>query len=62
MKYFKIYNRWGQQVYNTNVPGNGWDGTIKGAPQPAETYSWILECIDKTGETIKLSGRSLLIR
>ncbi|MCS6933537.1 MAG: gliding motility-associated C-terminal domain-containing protein [Chitinophagales bacterium] len=31
----RIYNRWGQLVYN----GNGyWDGTFNGAMQPAETY------------------------
>jgi gliding motility-associated-like protein len=59
---FKVFNRWGQQVYQTNVIGQGWDGTLKGVSQPADTYSWVLECIDFDGKTIKQSGRSLLIR
>jgi gliding motility-associated-like protein len=62
LKYFKVFNRWGQEVFQTNEAGKGWDGLLKGAPQPADTYSWILECIGKNGVTIKQSGRSLLIR
>jgi gliding motility-associated-like protein len=59
---FKVYNRWGQLVYQTNIIGEGWDGRIKGMPQPSDTYTWILECVDFTGKNIKQSGRSLLIR
>jgi trimeric autotransporter adhesin len=59
---FKVYNRWGQQVFQTNSIGQGWNGTLKGTPQPAETYSWILECIDNDGKVIRQSGRSILIR
>lgn len=62
LKYFKVYNRWGQEVFQTNEAGKGWDGTLKGSPQPSETYSWILECVGKNGDVIKQSGRSLLIR
>ena len=60
--YFKVYNRWGQQVFQTNIIGRGWDGTIKGVRQPLETYTWILECVDFDGKVIKQSGRSLLLR
>jgi gliding motility-associated-like protein len=62
LRYFKIYNRWGQQVFETSVLGKGWDGTLNGSPQPPETYSWVLECTAKTGELVNKSGRSLLIR
>jgi gliding motility-associated-like protein len=62
VKYFKVYNRWGQEVFQTNEAGKGWDGTLKGSPQPSENYSWILECVGKNGNVIKQSGRSLLIR
>ena len=60
--YFKVFNRWGQMVFQTNEIGKGWDGTLKGVPQPTETYTWILQCIDVDGNIIKQSGRSLLIR
>lgn len=62
LTYFKVYNRWGQQVFATATAGKGWDGTKDGIPQPPETYSWILECVGKNGEVVKQSGRSLLIR
>ncbi|HTF29921.1 MAG TPA: T9SS type B sorting domain-containing protein, partial [Flavitalea sp.] len=61
-KYFRIYNRWGQLIFQTNVNGEGWDGTFKGVRQPMETYNWILECIDDNGENIKKSGKTILIR
>jgi gliding motility-associated-like protein len=62
LNYFRIYNRWGQVVFETKVMGAGWDGTLKGTPQPSETYSWILECVGLNGQIIKRSGRTLLIR
>jgi gliding motility-associated-like protein len=62
LTYFKVYNRWGQLVFQTNTIGKGWDGNIKGVQQPIETYTWILACIDIEGKVIKQSGRSLLIR
>ncbi|RYE23081.1 MAG: T9SS type B sorting domain-containing protein [Sphingobacteriales bacterium] len=62
LKYFKVFNRWGQQVFQTNKVNEGWNGTIKGSPQPSETYTWILEYIDNNGDIIKKSGRTLLIR
>ena len=62
LKYFKIYNRWGQIVFQTTVAGDGWDGTFKGVRQPMETYSWILECVDDNGNVVKKSGKTILIR
>ena len=29
--FFKIYNRWGQEVFSTNDPKRGWDGKYKGS-------------------------------
>jgi gliding motility-associated-like protein len=62
LRYFKVYNRWGQLVFQTSEKGKGWDGTLKGNRQPAETYSWIVECTDRDGNPVKESGRSVLIR
>jgi len=31
----RVYNRWGQLVYNGTGP---WDGTFNGVLQPADTY------------------------
>ena len=32
---FRIYNRWGQMVHNSNTP---WDGTFDSKTQPAGTF------------------------
>ena len=36
--YFRIYNRWGELVFETNEISKGWDGVYKGAKQGIETF------------------------
>jgi len=62
LRLFKVFNRWGQVVYETKLMGAGWDGTIKGTLQPSDTYTWIVEAIGKNGVIVKESGKCLLIR
>ena len=38
---FQVFNRWGQKVFESHVPGQGWDGNIAGMPSAADTYVWI---------------------
>lgn len=38
LQYFKIYNRWGELVFESNDINVGWDGTYRGTPQNIETY------------------------
>jgi hypothetical protein len=33
LKYFRVYNRWGQLMFETHTLGQGWDGTFNGQPQ-----------------------------
>ena len=40
---FRIFNRWGQQVYDNRNPAQGWDGTFNGQPQPSEVYFYQIE-------------------
>jgi large repetitive protein len=35
---FQIYNRWGNQVFGTSLPYQGWDGTNNGKPCDMDTY------------------------
>jgi gliding motility-associated-like protein len=62
INYFKIYNRWGQLVFETRTQGDGWNGLYKGAAQPTETYTWIFEGKDSDGNLIKANGKTILIR
>ncbi len=58
----KIFNRWGQLVFETRSQDIGWDGTFNGEPQPVEAYAYVLEVwfIDETYK--QLQGNITLLR
>ena len=60
--YFRIYNRWGNMLYQTSIIGDGWNGTYKGQVQQSDTYTWILSGKTPDGRPFKLSGKTVLIR
>lgn len=60
--YFRVYDRWGQLVFNTNSLIKGWDGTINGVKQPTGTYVWMLRVSDLAGKVYEMKGVSTLIR
>jgi gliding motility-associated-like protein len=62
LNYFKVYNRWGQLLYQTSNVNEGWDGIFRGTKQPMETYVWIAEGIDIDNNSIKRTGTFLLLR
>ena len=62
LKYFRIFNRWGQLVFETNTLGVGWDGIFKGKPQVIDVYTWTAEAVGVSGTIIKRSGNSVLLR
>ncbi len=62
LRFFKVFNRWGQLMFETNDPLQLWDGTYHGVKQPLETYVWIAEGIGYDGSTIVRRGQTVLIR
>ncbi len=62
IEYFRIFNRWGQMVFNTSTIGDGWDGRIKGKQQGTNVYVWIVKAIDYTGKEFFGKGTVTLIR
>ncbi|HXS36033.1 MAG TPA: gliding motility-associated C-terminal domain-containing protein [Flavipsychrobacter sp.] len=40
---FTIYNRWGQMVWMSRDPKQGWNGTFNGVPQELGTYEYIIQ-------------------
>ncbi|MFI5139641.1 MAG: T9SS type B sorting domain-containing protein, partial [Sphingobacteriales bacterium] len=62
LRFFRIFNRWGQLVFETNTLGFGWDGIFKGKPQVMDVYTWTAEAIGLSGKVIKKSGNSVLLR
>lgn len=59
---WRIYNRWGQLVFQTNDRKVGWDGTFRGQPQPVDVYQYTLEVQFTDGATTKKTGDITLIR
>ncbi len=62
LNYFRIYNRWGNMVYETTNIEEGWDGNYKGAPQPFGVYVYQIEAVTSIGTTINKHGNITLIR
>lgn len=60
--YFKVYNRWGAVVFETNNISLGWDGKYKGKEQEIDTYAWTLEGHFLDGTIFKKIGNVSLIR
>lgn len=60
---FRVYNRFGQVLFETKDFTNKWDGTFKGIPQATGTYVWTLQYKDiDTGQSFSKKGTSVLIR
>ena len=60
---FKVYDRWGQLVFQSSNWQQKWDGTFNGAPQPAGVYVWFLSYTNHdTGQKVFQKGTVMLIR
>lgn len=65
-EYFRVYNRGGQLLFQTNQWLKGWDGTYKGSKQPTGTYVWTVKgkALDKVTQQpidVQLQGTVILI-
>ncbi len=60
--YIKIFNRWGNVVFESKDPNRGWDGNLGGKAQPQDTYIWISSGIGNDGKPITFRGLFTLIR
>jgi gliding motility-associated-like protein len=59
---WKIYNRWGQVVFESNNPFIGWDGNYNGTPQPIGVYAYTLDVTFFNGTQTRKKGDITLIR
>ncbi|MCB0558264.1 MAG: choice-of-anchor L domain-containing protein [Lewinellaceae bacterium] len=63
---FKVFNRWGQPVFDGNSMNpdefTGWDGTFKGQPQPSEAYFYLLRLERYDGVVEERQGDVSLLR
>ncbi len=59
---FRIYNRWGHEVFHTIDPKKGWDGTFNGVPQDMGTYFYQVIVAHPDGQQKAINGSVTLIR
>lgn len=61
-KYFKVYNRFNQLLFETTNHDVGWNGTKGGTPQPMAIYIWVAAGIAEDGSLVERRGQVLLLR
>ncbi|MBX3242579.1 MAG: gliding motility-associated C-terminal domain-containing protein [Chitinophagaceae bacterium] len=60
---FRVFNVYGQKVFETRDHTKKWDGTLKNVPQQSGAYVWTLEYTHRdTGRNFDLKGTTMLIR
>lgn len=58
---FRVFDRWGELVFETRSMSSGWDGTFRGKQVDPDTYDYYLEAQCKTEKSI-IKGNTTLIR
>jgi gliding motility-associated-like protein len=61
--YFAVYNRWGELMFETTDPSQGWDGNYKGKPSDPGVFGYYVKakCGEGSEEIFK-KGNVTLIR
>lgn len=62
LNYFRVFNRWGELVYEGNNLSRGWDGKFNGKNAEVGTYFWVMSIKDRFGKDQVLKGDVSLIR
>jgi len=62
LKYFRIFNRWGNKVFETTDINQGWDGSYNGKAQPVGVYIYSIEAITSTGQPFRKEGNLTLLK
>jgi gliding motility-associated-like protein len=59
---FKLYNRWGELVFETQDTQIGWDGIYKGQEAQADVYVYTVKAVCLDGQVFEEKGDITLIR
>lgn len=60
--YFRIFNRWGELVFETDDLNEGWDGTYKGKDQNMDSYAYVIKAISHKDREGEARGSFSLVR
>ncbi|MFT3981040.1 MAG: gliding motility-associated C-terminal domain-containing protein [Ferruginibacter sp.] len=62
LSYFRVFNRYGQLVWQTTNLSQGWDGRYNGTAQNIGNYVWMIQGIDRLGKAHTMKGNLVLMR
>lgn len=62
LNYFRVYNRWGNLLFETKNLSEGWDGAYKGEPQEMGVYIYDVQAVSSTGKRFNKRGNVTLLR
>jgi len=60
--YLAVYNRWGEKIWETTTPGEGWDGTYKGKLLSPDAFGYYVELTCFGGLKFNKKGNVTLFR
>jgi len=60
--YFRVYNRWGQLLYESAQEYPGWDGRLQGILQSAQVVVWVVQGVGIDNRVYLRKGTSVLVR
>lgn len=58
----KVFNRWGELMFESTEPETGWDGTYRGMAMPEGTYIFRAKITDEAGRTFNYAGSVVLLK
>jgi hypothetical protein len=61
-RYFKVYNRQNQLMFETKNYDAGWNGNLSGSPMPMGIYIWVATGVGTDGTVVEKKGQTLLLR
>jgi len=62
LNYFRVFNRWGNLIYETQNIDEGWDGNFHGQAQPQGVYVYEVQAVTESGKVITKQGNITLLR
>jgi gliding motility-associated-like protein len=62
VNYFKVYNKMGKLVFETNNIEEGWDGRVNGIMQDSDAYYWVAEYRSWNNKIFQRKGSVVLLK
>ena len=59
---FRVYNRWGEVVFETTSVSQGWDGNVRGVPAQSGSYYYTITATVGSATRVEEVGEIVLIR